>query len=64
MLLLHEERASTKQVWGLASRIYFGDLLTFSHKYYGAGRTLFLRALLYPTRWAMAAVQRLRRINQ
>ncbi len=60
VLLLHEERASTSQVWRLASHIYFEDLLTFSRKYYGAARTLVLQALIVPTRLAMNLAQRWR----
>jgi len=59
-LLLHEERASTSQVWRMASYIYFEDLLTFCQKYYGATRALILRALMIPTRFAMNLAQRLR----
>ncbi len=59
-LLLHEERASTSQVWRLASHIYFEDLITFCRKYYGAPRAIVLRALMIPTRLAMNLAQRLR----
>lgn len=59
-MLLHEERASTSQVWRLASYIYFEDLLTFTQKYYGAAQAIFLRALIIPTRLAMNLAQRLR----
>jgi GT2 family glycosyltransferase len=59
-LLLHEERASTSQVWRLASHIYFQDLLTFSRKYYGSSRTVMLQLLVIPTRIAMNMVQRWR----
>lgn len=59
-LLIHEESASVNQVRRLASQIYFQDLLRFSTKYYGAARTLFLRALIWPTRQAMDIAQRLR----
>jgi len=58
--LLHEERASTRQVWRLASQIYFDDLLVYTRKYYGAVRALFLQALIWPTRWGMDIAQRLR----
>ena len=59
-LLLHEERASTRQVWRLSSHIYFEDLLTFSRKYYGSTRTVMLQWLLIPTRAAMNLAQRWR----
>ncbi len=59
-LLLHEERASTSQVWRLASHIYFEDLLTFSRKYYGTARTAMLQSLMIPTRVAMNIAQRWR----
>ncbi len=59
-LLLHEERASTSQVWRLASYIYFEDLLTFTRKYYGAAQAVFLRALIVPTRLVMNIAQRWR----
>ncbi len=59
-LLLHEERASTSQVWRLASHIYFEDLITFCHKYYGAIRAILLQTLIVPTRLAMNLAQRLR----
>ncbi len=59
-LLLHEERASTSQVWRLASYIYFEDLLTFTRKYYGAVQAVGLRALIVPTRLAMNLAQRWR----
>ncbi len=59
-LLLHEERASTSQVWRLASYIYFEDLLTFSRKYYGVARTTMLQWLIIPTRAAMNLAQRWR----
>ena len=59
-LLLHEERASTSQVWRLASHIYFEDLVTFCHKYYGAACAILLQTLIVPTRLAMNLAQRLR----
>lgn len=59
-LLLHEERASTSQVWRLASYIYFEDLLTFTRKYYGTLQALLLRSLIIPTRLAMNLAQRWR----
>ena len=59
-LLLHEERASTKQVWLLASYIYFEDLLFFTQKYYGWLRSVILRLLIIPTRIGMNAAQRWR----
>lgn len=59
-LLLHEERASTRQVWRLASGIYFDDLLVFTRKYYGEVRALILQALVIPTRMAMNLAQRWR----
>ena len=59
-LLLHEERASTGQVWRLASHIYFEDLLTFSRKYYGDLCATVLRILVIPTRFAMSLAQRWR----
>ncbi len=59
-LLLHEERASTSQVWRLASHIYFEDLITFCRKYYGATRAAILQTLMVPTRLAMNLAQRLR----
>ncbi|MCA0454187.1 MAG: glycosyltransferase family 2 protein [Chloroflexi bacterium] len=59
-LLLHEERASTKQVWLLASYIYFEDLLFFTQKYYGRVRSALLRLLMIPTRMAMNLAQRWR----
>lgn len=59
-MLIHEEHASTSQVQRLASQVYFQDLLRFSRKYYGALSTLFLQALIWPTRQAMDLVQRLR----
>ncbi len=60
VLLLHEERASTSQVWRLASHIYFEDLVTFCRKYYGAAHTTILQTLIVPTRLAMNLAQRLR----
>lgn len=59
-ILHHEEHASTIQVQRLAQQIYFDDLLQYSRKYYGTAATLFLRALITPTRWAMDWVQRRR----
>jgi len=59
-VLTHEEHASTSQVQRLASQVYFQDLVQFSRKYYGAGRTWLLRALMWPTRQAMDLAQRLR----
>jgi hypothetical protein len=59
-LLLHYEHASVEQVQQLASRIYFDDLLVFSEKYYGTGRTFLLNMLVIPTRYAMQTVQHLR----
>jgi len=59
-LLLHEERASTSQVWRLASHIYFEDLLTFCRKYYGNIPATLLRVLVVPTRFAMGIAQRWR----
>lgn len=59
-ILIHEEHASTSQVQRLASQVYFQDLIQFSRKYYGAARTLLLRALIWPTRMAMDWAQRLR----
>jgi N-acetylglucosaminyl-diphospho-decaprenol L-rhamnosyltransferase len=59
-LLLHEERASTSQVWRLASHIYFEDLITFCRKYYGTGRAVILQTLIIPTRFVMNLAQRLR----
>ncbi|MBI1276631.1 MAG: glycosyltransferase [Anaerolineaceae bacterium] len=59
-LLLHEERASTSQIWRMASYIYFEDLLIFCRKYYGDTRAFVLRALMLPTRIAMNIAQRLR----
>jgi GT2 family glycosyltransferase len=56
-LLLHEERASTSQVWRMASHIYFEDLLTFAGKYYGNMRATVLRLLIVPTRFAMNLAQ-------
>jgi GT2 family glycosyltransferase len=58
--VLHEEHASVSQVQRLASQIYFDDLLIFSRKWYGLLLTLFLQALIIPTRWAMDTAQRLR----
>lgn len=60
VLLLHEERASTSQVWRMASHVYFEDLITFCRKYYGAPQALLLRALVIPTRFAMNLAQRWR----
>lgn len=59
-LLLHHEHASVEQVQRLASQIYFDDLVVFCQKYYGTLPTLFLQALMLPTRWAMDLAQRLR----
>lgn len=59
-LLLHEERASTSQVWLSASRIYFEDLITFCRKYYGGLQGAILRLLVIPTRLAMNLAQRWR----
>jgi GT2 family glycosyltransferase len=59
-LVLHEEHASVSQVQRLASQVYFDDLIAFSRKYYGTLETLFLQTLMWPTRRAMDAVQRLR----
>lgn len=59
-VLLHEEGASVSQVRRLASQIYFDDLLAFSRKYYGSGRTLLLQTLMWPTRRAMDLAQRWR----
>lgn len=58
--ILHEEHASVSQVQRLASQIYFDDLLIFSRKWYGLFLTLFLRALIIPTRWAMDMAQQMR----
>lgn len=58
--LIHEEHASTSQVQRLASQVYFQDLLQFSRKYYGAGRTLLLKLLIWPTRQLMDVAQKLR----
>lgn len=58
--LLHKEHASVAQVQRLASQTYFRDLLVFCRKYHGLPRTLFLQALMIPTRWAMDMAQRLR----
>ena len=58
--LTHEESASVRQVRRLATQVYFDDLLRFSHKHYGSRRTALLRGALWPTRRAMAVVQRLR----
>ncbi len=57
---LHYEHASVAKVQRLASQVYFDDLLVFSNKWYGKGRTTFLHALIVPTRWAMELAQRLR----
>lgn len=59
-LLIHEERASVKQVRRLASQIYFEDMLRYTAKYDRAARAALLRALLWPTRQAMDLAQRLR----
>jgi GT2 family glycosyltransferase len=59
-MLWHEEHASVSQVQRVATRVYFDDLITFTRKYYGAGRAWLLRTLIIPTRWAMDAAQRLR----
>jgi GT2 family glycosyltransferase len=59
-LVLHEEHASVSQVQRLASQVYFDDLIAFSRKYYGGLATLFLQTLMWPTRRAMDAAQRLR----
>jgi len=59
-LVLHEEHASVSQVQRLASQVYFDDLIAFSRKYYGGLATFFLQALMWPTRRAMDAAQRLR----
>jgi N-acetylglucosaminyl-diphospho-decaprenol L-rhamnosyltransferase len=59
-VLLHEERASVKQVQRMASQVYFDDLLTFSRKYYGVARTTLLQALMWPTRRAMDWAQKRR----
>jgi GT2 family glycosyltransferase len=58
--LIHEEHASTSQVQRLASQVYFQDLIQFSRKYYGGGRTLLLRLLIWPTRQLMDVAQKLR----
>ncbi len=59
-LLIHEEGASVSQVRRLASQVYFDDLLAFSRKYFGSGRTLLLQALMWPTRQAMDWAQKRR----
>lgn len=59
-ILLHYEHASVEQVQRLASQIYFDDLVTFCRKHHGTARALLLQVLMIPTRWGMAAAQRLR----
>jgi N-acetylglucosaminyl-diphospho-decaprenol L-rhamnosyltransferase len=59
-VFLHEERASTSQVWRLASQIYFDDLIIFCRKYYGTPATILLQFLMTPMRWAMDIRQALR----
>lgn len=58
--IVHREHASIGQAQRLATRIYFDDMVVFTRKYYGAPRAALLRALLAPTRVAMALKQSLR----
>jgi GT2 family glycosyltransferase len=59
-VLLHEEHASTRQAQRLASRIYFDDLIAFTHKWHGSLAALLLALLVIPTRAAMDIAQRIR----
>lgn len=50
--LIHDEHASLDQVPRLTQRVYWADLLAYTHKYHGMLRAWLLAALLIPTRIA------------
>ncbi len=56
--IVHRVHASLDQTPRLSTRIYFGDMVAFARKYYGAPRAALLRALLVPTRVLMAMKSR------
>lgn len=53
--IIHDEHASLKQVPRLTQRVYWEDLLAYTHKYHGALRAWLLAALLIPTKVAISA---------
>lgn len=51
--LIHDEHASLDQVPRLTQRVYWEDLIAYTHKYHGRLRAWLLAALLVPTRVGM-----------
>ena len=58
--VIHVEGASSRQIPGLARRIYFEDLRAYSAKYFGEKRASWLWFLSAPTRWGMDVAAALR----
>jgi GT2 family glycosyltransferase len=57
---VHVERASARQVPGLARRLFFGDLVRYVATHFGWSRACWLWALTRPTYWGSAALNGVR----